>query len=265
LSIYVFLGPTLRVEEARAELDAVYLPPVSQGDVYHITCKRPQAIGIIDGYFDFVAAVSHKEILWAMSRGIRVYGSASMGALRAAELAAYGMRGVGKVFEAYRDGRLEDDDEVAVGHGPAEYSFLPVSAVMVNVRATLAAAERKSIITPATRMELERIAKAIFYKERSYIRILQLALENGLPIDELEALREWLPHGQVDQKREDALEMLRLIRAEDVHTPKTNAVYQFYNTLVWQRMRRSWRRLPGRRRAVPSRIRPHPCGTCSAP
>lgn len=248
MSIYVFLGPTLRVEEARVELDAVYLPPVSQGDVYHIACKRPQAIGIIDGYFDFVASVTHKEILWAMSRGIRVYGSASMGALRAAELAAYGMRGVGKVFEAYRDGQLEDDDEVAVGHGPAQYSFLPVSAAMVNVRATLAAAERKSIITPTTRMELERIAKAIFYKERSYIRILDPASESGLPSDELEALRKWLPRGQVDQKREDALEMLRLIRAKDVETPKTNALFQFENTLMWQRMRRAWRGSPREKR-----------------
>ncbi len=31
--IYVFLGPALAEKEARAELDAVYLPPVSAGDV----------------------------------------------------------------------------------------------------------------------------------------------------------------------------------------------------------------------------------------
>ena len=43
-----------------------------------------------------------------------------MGALRAAELHAFGMRGVGRIFEAFRDGELEDDDEVAVVHGPAE-------------------------------------------------------------------------------------------------------------------------------------------------
>lgn len=240
LSIYVFLGPTLRVEEARAELDAIYLPPVTQGDVYHIACRKPRAIGIIDGCFDFVPSVTHKEILWAMSQGIRVYGSASMGALRAAELAAYGMRGVGKVFESYRDGRLEDDDEVAVGHGPEEFNFMPVSTVMVNVRATLAAAEEKSIITPAVRMELERIAKAIFYRERSYAGILQAALQSGLPGDELEALCKWLPHGQVDQKREDALEMLRLIHAEDVDTPETSAIVQLENNLIWRGMRRGW-------------------------
>src|SRR6266702_4473228 len=54
--IYVFLGPTLAEKEARAELDAVYLPPVSAGDVYRLWRRRPRAIGIVDGYFDRVPA-----------------------------------------------------------------------------------------------------------------------------------------------------------------------------------------------------------------
>jgi hypothetical protein len=70
----------------------------------------------VDGYFERVPAVWHKEVLWAISQGIRVYGSASMGALRAAELSAFGMIGIGKIFEWYRDGVIERDDEVAVAH-----------------------------------------------------------------------------------------------------------------------------------------------------
>src|SRR3954462_11170486 len=120
MSVYVFIGPTLSAQDARAELDAVYLPPVSQGDVYRVAQKRPKAIGIVDGYFQCVPAIWHKEILWAMTRGIHVYGSASMGALRAAELAPFGMEGVGKIFGLSRDGTLEDDDEVAVAHGPSD-------------------------------------------------------------------------------------------------------------------------------------------------
>ena len=60
-----------------------------------------------------------------MSQGIHVFGSASMGALRA-ELCPFGMVGVGRIFEAYRDGELEDDDEVAVIHGPPRPAILPV-------------------------------------------------------------------------------------------------------------------------------------------
>ena len=61
MSVYVFTGPTLAPEEARHLLDAVYLPPVAQGDVYRVTLKRPRAIGIIDGYFERIPAVWHKR------------------------------------------------------------------------------------------------------------------------------------------------------------------------------------------------------------
>src|SRR5262245_60226636 len=112
----VFLGPTLSREEAERELPALYLPPAEQGDVYRAAVEKPPAILIIDGRFDQVPAVAHKEILWAMSEGIHVFGVSSMGALRAAELHPFGMEGVGAVFEAYRDGALVADDEVAVAH-----------------------------------------------------------------------------------------------------------------------------------------------------
>ena len=51
MTVYVFTGPSLPPDEAREYLDAVYLPPVSQGDVYRAARKQPYAIGIIDGYF----------------------------------------------------------------------------------------------------------------------------------------------------------------------------------------------------------------------
>ena len=77
MTSYVFTGPTLSPKEAEAELDATILPPVSQGDVYRVALEAPRAIGIIDGYFEQVPAVWHKEILWAMAQGIHVFGSAS--------------------------------------------------------------------------------------------------------------------------------------------------------------------------------------------
>jgi hypothetical protein len=87
MTAHVFIGPTLAAEEARAIWpDAVYMPPVRQGDVYRVVTRlRPDAIGIVDGYFAHVPSVWHKEILYALAEGVPVYGSASMGALRAAE------------------------------------------------------------------------------------------------------------------------------------------------------------------------------------
>jgi hypothetical protein len=158
----IFVGPTLSVAEARAELDAVYLPPVAQGDVYRAVRAGARVIGIVDGYFERLPSVWHKEILWAMSEGVHVFGSASMGALRAAELAVFGMVGVGSIYEAFASGKLEDDDEVAVAHGPQDGGYQTVSDAAVDIRATLAAAVQAGVIGAETGAALESIAKGLF-------------------------------------------------------------------------------------------------------
>src|SRR5262249_32379648 len=151
--------PSLPVDDARPILDATYLPPAAMGDVWAIMHLRPKAVVIIDGFFEQTPAVWHKEILYALSRGVHVYGASSMGALRAAELHLFGMIGVGQVFEAFRDGRLEDDDEVAVAHGPAEYGYPSLSDAMVNIRATLRRAEEKGVLDSSAHAAFVGIAK----------------------------------------------------------------------------------------------------------
>ena len=121
-------------------LDIDWRPPIRQGELYRAALDRPAVIGVIDGYFEVTPTVWHKEILWAMAQGIHVYGAASIGALRAAELDTFGMKGIGRIYEDFRDGVLEDDDEVAVLHGPEELGYPPLTDAMVNIRATLAEA-----------------------------------------------------------------------------------------------------------------------------
>src|SRR4051812_38972153 len=138
MTTVIFVGPSIRLADARATLDAVYLPPVKQGDlVSAITTYEPDVIGILDGEFSHTLSVWHKEILYALDRGIHVYGASSMGALRAAETDRYGMIGVGEVYRMYASGELTDDDEVALTHGTAEQHYRPVSDPLVNIRATL--------------------------------------------------------------------------------------------------------------------------------
>ena len=234
MTAYVFVGPTLTSGEARAACDVVCLPPVAQGDVYRAVQTRPRAIGIIDGYFEGVPSVWHKEILWAMSRGVHVFGSASMGALRAAELHVFGMRGVGRIFEAYRDGDLEDDDEVAVLHGPAETGFVALSEPMVNIRATLERAAAEGIVSPATRQTLEDRAKDRFYQQRDWEELTDSPPSEGSCADEIRALLDWLPTGRVDLKRNDALEMLAEMQELLAGNPGPSRVtYNFEWTELW--------------------------------
>lgn len=240
--MYVFTGPTLSADDAREVLAADILPPVSQGDVYAAVRESPLAIGIIDGYFERVPAVWHKEILYALSRGVHVFGSASMGALRAAELEPFGMIGVGRVFDDYRSGAIEDDDEVVLVHGPAEAGYVQGSEPMVNIRATLH--DAGSVIRPQTREALLDIAKALHYPQRTYGLILEQAHAAGLPSAELEALEGWLPTGKRDQKRDDAVEMLHQMgRIAENPRPKA-ANFTFQHTDAWEQVRRLIDRRP---------------------
>ncbi len=233
----VFVGPTVSRDDAARILDATYYPPAAQGDVLRVAQQRPPLIGIIDGYFEGVPAVWHKEILYALTLGIPVLGSASMGALRAAELWPFGMEGVGAVFEAFRDGRLEDDDEVAVTHGPAELGFPQLSEAMVDIRRTLSDAVAQRVISCTTQAELEICAKRLHYKDRSFGAIINATMEDGTHTDGLGRLRDWLPAGRVSQKRLDALEMLRMARkragrgSAAVGTPR----FHFERTALWER------------------------------
>ncbi len=213
MKVVVFLGPTLSVGDARSVLRATYRPPAAHGDVLRATEAGARAIGIIDGYFENVPAVWHKEILWAMAKGVHVFGAASMGALRAAELTDFGMIGIGKIYEGYHSGALVADDEVAIAHGPDESGYKPGSEALVNVRATLQAAHATGTLTQDGANALLASAKALFYPDRSYPTILEHASGAGLAAPELESFRRWLATGRVDQKRLDALALLGELKA----------------------------------------------------
>jgi hypothetical protein len=235
MNAIVFSGPSMPPSKAAAHPGIAWRPPVRQGDVYKAARSGPALIGIVDGYFETVATVWHKEILWAMAQGIHVYGAASIGALRAAELADYGMRGVGEIFAQFRTGALADDDEIAVLHGPEEVDYIAVTEAMVNVRATVARAVELEIIAPPIAAHLVNAAKSLFYKRRTYAAICNRATELSASGDALRRFAEWLPDGQVDQKGTDALEMLKEMCAHlrrGVSPLKVN--YRMAHTFAWE-------------------------------
>jgi len=208
----IFVGPTLTAEEARARLPgAIIRPPAAAGEILDLALARtrPARIALIDGYFERMAAVWHKELLLAQERGIAIYGAASMGALRAAELAPFGMIGVGKIFQAFKRGELVADDEVAVAHLPAAQGYRPISDALVNLRFGLARA-------PITAGPLIELARARFYRERSWKRLVEDARAANLPTAKLEA---WLRTPPPDQKATDARALLARL-ARDSHSPR---------------------------------------------
>jgi len=238
--VIVFAGPTIGRAEILAIAPATVRGPARRGDVYRATLARPSVIAVIDGTFDQTPAVWHKEILWALTLGIDVVGCSSMGALRAAELHPFGMRGVGAIFEAYASGALTADDEVAVLHATAEHDFRPLSDALVNLRATFESAERAGVLMPAVSGELQSLAQGLFYPERRYERVLEMARERGVAAAQLDALERWLPSGKVDQKKADAQALLSgLARREPTPAARPAPTFSFQQTEAWHRLRAS--------------------------
>ena len=235
----VFLGPTVDLASAAEQIDADFKPPAQQGDVLRAALAGAPAIGIIDGYFERVPSIWHKEILFALSEGISVYGASSMGALRASELHSFGMAGVGKIFEDYRDGRIEDDDEVAIVHAPAEVGYQALSEAMVNIRATILKAVKAEVISESDASRLLELAKARHYKERSYPALIDDARTNGLDPGLMTRFEAWLADEKVDLKKNDALEMLAMMNEDQRENFIARKVEPFVveESLSWQKAR----------------------------
>jgi len=200
----IFTGPSLSWPEA-SSLDRGFrcCPPAVRGDISKTAKAGVKIIGLIDGVFYDRAAVSHREIIGVMQSGVTVVGGSSMGALRASELDSFGMIGVGQIYECFKEGVIEADDEVAVAYNPV--TFAPVSDPLVNIRAALHSLLKASIVNNTTSDALLNLAKSFFYMERSFPLLLKTAelrgLINGRGRNEIET---FLASRDYDLKKRDA-------------------------------------------------------------
>jgi TfuA protein len=202
----VFLGPSLPVDEARAILpQGRFLPPAKRGSLKLLADQRPAAIGIIDGEFYQSFAISPIEILPFLDQGIAVFGGSSMGALRAVELEPEGMRGVGRIFEMFRSGELDADDEVAVTFDPS--TLRPLSEPLVNLRIALGRAVAAGLLTAGQSQAVIRDLKELYFPYRT-VPALYAAAARCATRPTLEALKAWWPVHAPDTKAEDARQLL---------------------------------------------------------
>ena len=93
--------------------DSVVSPPAGRGDAVRAVLAGATAIVVLDG--PVAGGVLPIELLWALSRGVAVFGGAGIGALRAAELAPFGAVGAGAIYAAYANGTETRDDQVERG------------------------------------------------------------------------------------------------------------------------------------------------------
>lgn len=225
----VFVGPSLPDAADHMPSDIISRNPAMQGDIMQAVREGAELIGLIDGQFEFVAPVWHKEILFALSKGVTVLGSASMGALRAAECSDFGMTGIGKIYEDYASGLRWDDADVALLYGPAELNYPPISLPMVNVDSTLQHATELELISPDLQRAISNAARDIFFKDRTWKQIAQTAnLDRSF-------MNEIVKNAYIDQKRADALALLKEIQKAGEQTQE-KLTWTFNATPIWRAM-----------------------------
>lgn len=233
--VVVFLGPTLTRGEAREIVDAEVRPPAAQGDVYRAARDGARAIALIDGVFERTPAVWHKEVLWALSEGVHVWGASSMGALRAAELHPFGMVGVGEVFRQLRDGALDADDAVAVAHATSEHGWRALSVALVDTRASLDAAVTESVISREERDTFDRCARERYFADRAWPTLFDDARTAGVDEGAIARLASWVKASPRSQKGDDARAMLRALRMFlDASPGRFQAPFRFERTDAWE-------------------------------
>jgi len=217
--LVVFLGPSLQQDEALALAPgAVLLPPVCQGDLLS-ACEKysPEVVVIIDGEFGQTLSVWHKEVLFALNNGVRIFGASSMGALRAAELDRFGMEGVGEIYRHYSEGFLTADEDVALLHADGEYGWRPLTWPMVNVWATIKHLRDQNIISGDGCDALQAGADALHFKQRSRNALVQTLIAHGRP--DAQELVDVFDVNFVDQKKLDAIEAITTA-LDHVNVPK---------------------------------------------
>ena len=166
--ICVFVGPT-RLQ--RIPDRAHVYTPAALGSIFRATQAGYRVICLIDGHFGNVPSVWHKEILYALKRGVTVCGAASIGALRAAELHGFGMLGFGWVYRAFRRGVLQDDDEVCVVHAVPELAFAPLSEAMVNIRCSLRKMRHQGKLSGESEVRIAAALKRLHFSKRTLAEV----------------------------------------------------------------------------------------------
>jgi TfuA protein len=210
----VYLGPTLSREEAIKILDADYRDPAKKGDFLMLSrdSDEKKYVGFVDGVFLHDYPPSPIEVYHLATRkNIELIGASSLGALRAVELEKFGMKGIGKIFQLYKNGIINADDEVAVTF-VRENNILQ-SEAMIDIRFNLFLAYKKGIITNQTKKRIAKIAKNIYFPFRNYEDIIKLTHKQFPSIyNELESFRSYILKNRDSLKARDAIKLLKYLK-----------------------------------------------------
>lgn len=210
----IFLGPSLSHEKARKIFNADYRPPAKKGDFLRLAADPGvRMVGFIDGVFlqDYPPTPIEVYQL-ARKEGMLLAGAASLGALRAVELEKFGMVGIGRIFQLYRTGRLDADDEVAVTFAP-EGDYQLQSEAMIDIRYNLYLAYKKRAISKKAKRAMARVAKETYFPHRNYAHIIEQAKSKHPALaGEIDSFTSYIALNRKSLKEIDAMSLVQYLK-----------------------------------------------------
>ena len=210
----IFLGPSLSHEKARQIFQADFRGPAKKGDLLRVSSvvDDTTVVCLVDSVFLQDYPPSPIEVYQLMlNKNIKLFGAASLGALRAVELEKFGMIGIGKIFELYKKGKLTADDEVAVTFVEGEHQLQ--SEAMIDIRFNLFLAYRMGIINGITKKTIAKVAKSIYFPYRNYTDILdQTEKQYPAIADDLKSFRTYIIKYRQSLKERDTIKLINYVK-----------------------------------------------------
>jgi TfuA protein len=210
----IFLGPSLSHKRARKIFDADYRPPARKGDFLRLAAQSDvKLVGFVDGVFlqDYPPTPIEVYHL-ARKDGVLLAGAASLGALRAVELEKFGMVGVGKIFQLYKSGKINADDEVAVTFA-LDGDYQLQSEAMIDIRYNLYLAHKNGVISKKTKDVLAKLAKGIYFPHRSYTYIIEEARSKHRSLgSEIISFGNYIMSNRKSLKEMDAIRLVKYLK-----------------------------------------------------
>jgi len=205
---HLFAGPSLRFYKGVEDLNVSIHGPIQHGDLIRLGLTASDVVGIVDGVFYDQPAIRPLEIATIAEEGVVIFGGASMGAIRAADLRGHGIVGVGWVYQWLRHGGA--DHEVALSHGDQESGYRPFSIASVSVRHALAGLVRDGGASATQAQDLIDEFSVIHFADRTQQELRSIGVRVGLSHAITEQLLE-IVTGPKDVKTRDAAHVLTAV------------------------------------------------------
>ena len=208
-----YSGLTISAAELCVHLpDAEMAAPIARGELLADITGRCNVVIIIDGKFNQSLAVSPSEILDALRAGIRVYGSSSMGAMRACELEPYGMIGHGAIFELIKLQPAFHDDllgQVFPAGRPehAQHAFIDLYFNCETLR-------RQGKLSAEDCRTVTKLYAGLHYSERNPFALLQICSSVFAKRKGVLQQIERAANRMGSQKKRDALGLLARVKRD---------------------------------------------------